>query len=421
MKLFAALLLLASAAPSPEMRHFKYQRAIQLPSGTSGQACLVLDTAIFAHAARDLADVRLYRDAAETPFVIQQATANQAPEQTLTPLNLGQRDGRTVFDAPMPDTVYGDLQLAVSGPDFIATVTVSGSHDAAGPQTRIGAYTIFDLTSQKLGRSTVLHLPRSNFRFLHFEIDGPLGPGRIGGVTVASQPLREPRYLTVSDSVHFEQKGHNSVANFTTPAGLPLDRILFSPPSDPVNFSRDVDVEATRTAPGGGDSSQTPAPVILSGNLLRIHRTQDGHRIDDEQLAIDAPRAFSDGAAKWTITIRNGDDSPIRFTDVRLQMLERHLCFEAAAGAHYSLLYGDNALVAPHYDYAAWFAPQTNPPLAVLEPEQANPMYQTRPDPRPFTEKHPALLWGALILVVLLLAAIALRSAKRVEPPPQMP
>jgi hypothetical protein len=39
--------------------------------------------------------------------------------------------------------------------------------------------------------------------------------------------------------------------------------------------------------------------------------------------------------------------------------------------------------------------------------------WQSRPDDRPFTEKHPALLWAVLIAVVVVLGAIALRSAKR--------
>lgn len=38
-----------------------------------------------------------------------------------------------------------------------------------------------------------------------------------------------------------------------------------------------------------------------------------------------------------------------------------------------------------------------------------------RPNTRPFTEKHPAFLWIALIAVIALLGGIALRSAKHPE------
>jgi hypothetical protein len=36
---------------------------------------------------------------------------------------------------------------------------------------------------------------------------------------------------------------------------------------------------------------------------------------------------------------------------------------------------------------------------------------------RPFTEKHPALLWAILGAVILLLGLIALRSVKTAIPP----
>ena len=148
---------------------------------------------------------------------------------------------------------------------------------------------------------------------------------------------------------------------------------------------------------------------------------QDGHRIDDEQLSIDAPQLYIDAPEKWTVTIHNGDDAPINFSAVRLEMLERNLCFESKTTSNYVLLYGDDALRSPHYDYVAWSAPQPAAPTAMLSPERRNPSWQPRPDQRPFTEKHPALLWLALILVVLLLGLIALRSAKRVNPPTPMP
>jgi hypothetical protein len=47
----------------------------------------------------------------------------------------------------LPDAHYSDLELDIAGQDFIATVTVSGSRaQAGGPETRIGAFTVFDLT-----------------------------------------------------------------------------------------------------------------------------------------------------------------------------------------------------------------------------------------------------------------------------------
>jgi hypothetical protein len=53
-----------------------------------------------------------------------------------------------------------------------------------------------------------------------------------------------------------------------------------------------------------------------------------------------------------------------------------------------------------------------DPVVAQLGAEVANPSWQARPDERPFTERHPILLWIALVLVIALLGAVAFRSFK---------
>lgn len=160
MKLLTALLLLAAAVdPTPEIRYFNYQRTVEPPTGASGQTCAVLDTQTFVHASPGLADLRLYRDASEVPYVIHSEAQHLPAPRSISPLNRGRRNGRTVFDADMPEGEYSDLHLNVTGENFLATVTVSGSQSETGAATRIGTYTIFDFTGQKLGRSTVLHFP----------------------------------------------------------------------------------------------------------------------------------------------------------------------------------------------------------------------------------------------------------------------
>ena len=89
-----------------------------LSSNPPGKAAWLLTPEIFPHAAPQLADLRLYRDGAETPYVIRTAMPTEGAERTITPLNLGARGGQTVFDASMPDGQYSDLQLAVTGAEF---------------------------------------------------------------------------------------------------------------------------------------------------------------------------------------------------------------------------------------------------------------------------------------------------------------
>jgi hypothetical protein len=417
MKLRAAILLLAAVAASPELRYFRYERPIQK---SSGQSCLVLDPAIFPHAAPQLADLRLYRDGAEAPFVVRVAASTETGEKSIAPLNIGSRGGQTVFDASLPDSPYSDLQLAVAAQNFIATVTVTGSQTETGSaETKIGSYTIFDLTSQKLGRSTVLHLPQSDFRYLHFSIEGPLPPNSVTGLSVGRLPATQPRYDAVAQTSRSEQKNHSSVFSFLVPAHVPVDRIAFTPGTSPAQFGRDVSIAVVSVpASPPADESQPAQQVNSNGNLLRIHSLQSGHKIDEERLALDAPWVDSTTPTNWTITIENGDDAPLTLESVQLQMLERSLCYDAEANSTYLLLYGDAALSPPRYDYATLFAPRPDASQIEAGPEQSNPEYQPRPDARPFTEKHPALLWVALAVVIALLGAIALRSPR---PPSQSP
>ncbi len=424
MKLKAAMVLLAVAAATPEVQYFRYERAIvpvaaarAAPPATA-QECVPLDAGLYARAAPGLADVRLYRgtgsQSQETPYAIYEAEPVAAQTREIAALNVGSRGGETVFDAAMPEGKYSDVDVDVKAENFLATVSVSGRQAETGAaETKLGVYTIFDLTSQKLGRSTVLHLPESDFRYLHFAIAGPVKPEDVAGVTVERMSQGRQPYVTVAETGNVVQKGHESTVQFTLPAHVPVDRIEFVPGAQPANFSRAVTVKVAPAAVREMTEDEVPRTAEGYGSVLRVHGTHDGRRIDEERLAIDAPYVdFSDAGTLWTVTIDNGDDAPLDLRAVRLEMAERKLCFDAVAGASYTLMYGDAALAAPRYDYATLFTPDTNAAQATPGPEQANPEYTARPDARPFTEKHPGLLWAALILVVLVLGGVALRTAK---------
>jgi hypothetical protein len=86
--LIAGVLLIAAVAVSPELRYFRYERPIQGLVNRSGQNCLLVDPLIFPHAAPLLADLRLYHDGTETPFVISTADAAESVEMSITPLNM---------------------------------------------------------------------------------------------------------------------------------------------------------------------------------------------------------------------------------------------------------------------------------------------------------------------------------------------
>ena len=94
-------------------------------------------------------------------------------------------------------------------------------------------------------------------------------------------------------------------------------------------------------------------------------------------------------------------------------MRQRELCFDARSTSGMTLFYGDAALAAPLYDFARLFAPSAAAVRAHLGPEEINPGFHPRPDLRPASERHPNLLWVALLLVTGVLGLVAYRSARR--------
>jgi len=410
-----------STAPPAEPRYFHILREIQLPAPSTTQACTLLDEDVFAHAAPALRDLRLYNAAHELPYAVTLSSAESALPERAQLFNLGEKSGSIVFDLEMPDRAYTDVELDLAAQDFIATAVVSGSYSATGPATRLGSVTLFDLTTQKLGRNTTLRLQETRFRFLHIALNAvaaPISatgsaskfrPSAVRGANVPPSRSGQTLYTIVAANEHIVQKGSETIAEFDVPAHVPVERIAFVIGSTQ-NFSRSVRITARDL--GGNPLQQEPETA--AGEILRVHMERSGSRIDEEKTTVDATLGSNLHSAEHvSVAIENGDDTPLPLTSVELQMRQRHLCFDPAGAASLALYYGDDAIASPIYDYARLFQQDAHAQAATLGPEQPNPQYSARKDTRPLTERYPDLLWILLLLIVLVLGGIAMRTMKR--------
>jgi hypothetical protein len=426
--LLLALLLWQAAsgseASTADRQYLRYQRTITLPSQTASpaQSCAVIDPQIFPHAALSLKDLRLYQNDREIPYAITLSEPEQPDSDTATIRNLGLRGHSIVFDLEMPNRPYTDVALDLTGHDFIATATVSGTHDPNySNQTRLGDFTLFDLTTQHLSRSTTLYLQENDLPYLHIELAVTPAPGAraftptpqmVQAVTVPPSREAQSLYTTAATSTAITQRDHHTVATFALPERIPIERVSFDlPPAYKPNFSRDVHITA-RPA----DTPDAPSTSeILAGTILRVHLTQSGREIRQQQLSVPATLGSNmQSAATVEVAIDNGNDTPIPVTAIRLETRQRKLCFDAPSAAALTLFYGDPALTAPRYDYARLFSPSSTIHAAQLGSEQLNPIYHDRPDSRPLTDRNPHLLWIALLIVICLLAIVAIRSSRTI-------
>lgn len=388
-----ALVLLSSASIS----YFKYFRNVEVVS-PGHQQYVVVDEGLWQHARPDLADLRLYAGQTEVPYALTIERGSSATEQKeVRILQPGVLNGRTQFFLDMAGLAeYDRIELNLDASNFVVKVRVEGQDDLHGRKwAALSNSILYDLSDDRLGRNTTLRLPLTTYKFLRITLDGPVKPAAIESAVAHVREEEKEVWRTISSQPKQEQQGKDTVFIFSMPRNVPVDRLVFTIDRAQPNFQRQVELEREKDIP------------LTSGQISRVHMVRHGQKIDSEQTNLDLGGI---AAETLKVIIHNGDDPPLKITAVHLEQYERRIYFTSSPSI--VLYYGDEKLESPEYDYAKLFQKEASVSLAQLSPEQTNSAYTGRPDERPWSERHPALLWGAIIAAVLILGAVALRSMK---------
>ena len=386
-------------AASPAISYFKYQRQIGTTTA-GGQHYAVVDETIWPHALPDLEDLRLYLAGKEIPYARRTMRGSLMTEQkavrVLQPATLG---GKTQFLLDMAEiSDYDRITLTVRTKNYVAHARVDGQDDPHGPQwANLGTTTLFDLSDEKLGRNSVLQIPVSTYKYLRVTVDGLVKPSDILGATAGIERAQEAVWRDLSSEPKQIEEGKNTILTFTVPANLPAERVTLAIDPAQGNFVRGIEMQGEKDFTAG------------AGEISRIHMQRNGGKIDVDQTWISLTKT-SGGMLR--AVIHNGDDAPLKIIRARLQQYERRIYFDCDAGASPALYYGDDKLNAPVYDYAKLFQRDASAVQAQLGAEEANAAYNERPDDRPWSERHPAFLWAAILAAVAILGGIAMRSLK---------
>jgi hypothetical protein len=398
MKTVAAVLALLLLA-SPAIPYFKFERPLQSASST-GQHYAVIDETIWAHALPGLQDVRLYSAGKELPYALTLQTGDYAINQTaLRILQPGTAAGKTQFLLDMSGVLeYDSVTLTLSARNFVAHAKVEGQDDPHGNHwVTVGTTTLYDLSGEKLGHNSTLQIPLSVFKFLRVTVDSSIKPSDLQAASAATAKSEKVIWREVNGQLTYQDHRRESVFTFSVPKGVPVDRISFVIAPEQKNFSRTVQIL--------GNQEQQ----FASGEISQIHLQRNGQRIDCEQTSLPVRLA---GAGTYRIVVLNGDDTPLKIVSAHLQQYERRIYFDADTGVQLRLYYGDDQLESPVYDYAKFFQKDVSAAQLQFEPEALNAAYSSRPDARPWSERHPSVLWVVIIAAVLIMGTIAFRSLK---------
>ncbi len=408
---FASGVLAAFLAANVSFGYFRYERQAE-PAKTSGQHYVVVDETLWQHARADLGDVRIYSEQTEIPYkLIIESGGTETERKSFRVLQPGIVGGKTQFLLDMAGVPeYDRIELQLATKDFIAHARVEGQDDPHGARwADLGNTTLYDLSAERLGRNSTLQIPLTNYKYLRVTVDRAVKPGDVEGGTAGVTRARQAVWHDLSSRAAISQgdgnsqkdfggkPGNTTVLTFSVPNNIPVERVVFTIDPAQQNFRRPVEIQS-------GEGSW-----FGSGEITRIHMLRNGQKIDVEQTSLDIQGR---GSATLKIKIQNGDDAPLNITDARLQQYERRIYFDSPSGAEAHFYYGDEKLGTPVFDYAKLFSKDANADPLGLRPETANATYSGRPDDRPWSERHPAVLWVAIILAVVILGTIALRSMK---------
>lgn len=396
------LLLLCALAPAanpePQIQYFRHVRDVTSTT-PDRQNYVIVDSVIWAHARPDLADLRLYGGAGQVPYQLtSQSASTSAQEGEAKILNLAQHGDHTEFDLDVsPATEYNRIRMTIDRKDFLVTASVAGRDAlASGSATPWPSpSTLFDFSQEKLGSNSVISLPHWTFRFVHVRLSAGVLAREVKQAMVAYTHEKKASWTDAGVCHSQGESKHTTVVACDVPAAMPIDRIRFEVPADRVNFRRPVSVVNDK------------GMQMAVGSISRIRMNRGGTTAVSEDLSVSV---YGDHTRSLTITIDNGDDPPLPITKVQPQSVERRLYFEPQGKTSLKLYYGDDQLAAPVYDYAKLFREEENAALAQLGAEAMNSAYSNRPDERPWSERHKAVLWAALLLAVAVLGSLAFRG-----------
>jgi hypothetical protein len=407
--LLPALAVAAFAADLPSPWHsWRYSRIIESPH-SDALNYITVDREVFAHSENRLADLRIIDDPGnELPYELRSRLASP-PELTALPTTLRENSfvpgqfTQLVIDLGERASFHNNLLVQTPESDFINWVEVAASDDSRLWRIVKSRAPISRFRKENLEGSQTIRYSENNARYLRLRIRETSHQFPVAGVEVFRSIGVEKELLPAG--------------------GAPLTAMLFpDSSSSPSQTQWTVDLGSS-TIPVAELHFETTQPEfyravrILTSADEKEWQSVGGGEIyrysvagkTEESVLVRCNEIWS--PRYWRAQILNGNDEPLSAVRMSLALASRFLLFKPRPQRAYRLIYGNARAATPQYDLAKTLRIQPNekiqhPGLGTEEPTS------NFADPRPFTERHPNVLWLAVGIAVLLLGYAALRALR---------
>lgn len=336
-----------------------------------------------------LADIRLIHNGIETPYEIEVlrgvSEEREVPAAILNQAAVPGEGVRFTLES-RPGVRHDRVRIGAERHDFKQRVRIETSDDARAWAIARDDGAIFDVSqTDRPASDLVVTYPVSTARFVRVTVFGWNEPKSVHAAWLSFFDRKVDRRETAVrlDNPTFaaDPAAQSSVLiwNLGKP-GQPHDAIRFE--IEPGLFARGVEV---------------------GGHPGTIYR-----RDAEESLTVTFPERWE---RDLTVRILNRDDQPLKIRRLELQSLVRYLRFRGEPQGEYWLYYGLADARTPSYDLAALGGTPNG--FATLEPQQPNP--EMKNEPRPLTDRYPALLYSVMTAAIIGIGYLAVRFLGKVE------
>jgi hypothetical protein len=402
--------LWAQSPRTPEpLSTWQFFKEIQVPGAPSGMLDFRLDREMLDQSRADHADVRIY-DAGgkEIPYVLRVRREIETHEPfAAREFNRSAADGvaQISYDLGEQPQEHNEVEIQTAGNNFRRLADVEGSADGERWLTLVSGAILFRFSA---GGRTVEQqaaaYPVSRYRYLRIRVNRDPQVDRsapeLSGARVRRSVHMKGEMVTFPGVLQGREPDRDngrpaSVWRVDLGGRIPFERVVIS--TSEGSFSRPFRLDAI--------DDPTAPNLIASGELMRREDRP-------AELAIAFPERF---AGRLKLTVTDDRNPPLALAGFTVQSAARQVIFEALSAGPGSIrvYYGNPKAVAPHYDLAARLPAdlESAPVRLTVQEQRENPIYT--PEPKPFSERSPWLVYVVLGVAAVVLAAILLKLLRQ--------
>ncbi len=401
----AVLTLTPIAANAASPSHYLYRAQVQ--GDKSDYIYFNITPEVYDKSHKTLSDIRIFSAGdKEIPYLIWNITKQWHRERLgVEILNRSYiTKSHTTFTLDLGAEYFktNRLKIVTTSIDFTRRVTIEGSPDNREFVTIKSDAYIFDYTTEHKTSGTEISYPKTDYRYLKVTIydNGEEPLQNLGGEVFIVEVTEGEIVSLESDIKKIAQKPDETTTEVIIDLkyrNIPSDSIIFK--IDDKNFRRSVQILSSN---------------IDDADLYRIVKKSDilydisTPKFSREKLTLDYPETQG---RYLKVIIKNNDDAPLAISGVEALGTPKKITFLAEPGMSYFIYFNNDMAPTPTYDIENTFSYidlKSISQRTVGEIEE-NPNYDPIKKIIPFSERHPWILWGMIIFMVVFLGGIIIR------------